>query len=127
MSPAEKDHEGLPHRIRRASEGEHAREVRPGAPFRAVSCCSWHAGHLFSETSASAAKRAWARLIKQVYEVDPLVCPHCGGAMRILAFIEQPEVIEKILTRLALWPASAHSPPAGVPVAIFLATDLIAA
>lgn len=28
----------------------------------------------------------------QVYEVDPLVCSRCGGAMRILAFIEQPEV-----------------------------------
>jgi hypothetical protein len=24
--------------------------------------------------STSAAKRAWARLIKQVYELDPLVC-----------------------------------------------------
>ena len=28
-----------------------------------------------SEVSASAAKRAWARLIKQVYEADPLMCP----------------------------------------------------
>lgn len=56
-------------------------------------------------------KRAWARLIKQVYEVDPLVCPRCAGPMRIIAFIEQPEVIEKILTHLALWPGSVHSPP----------------
>jgi len=32
--------------------------------------------------------------------------------MRIIAFIEQPEVIEKILTHLGLWPAQAHSPPA---------------
>ena len=62
-----------------------------------------------SELSVSAAKRAWARLIKQVNEADPLVCARCGGAMRILAFIEHPEVIEKILTHLALWPA--HSPP----------------
>jgi hypothetical protein len=81
----------------------------------------------FSEIPASAAKRAWARLIKQAYEVDPLVCPRCGGARRILAFIEQPEVIAKILTHLGLWPAPAHSPPAGVPVAISPATGLIAA
>jgi hypothetical protein len=27
----------------------------------------------FGEVSTSAAKHAWARLIKQVYEVDPLV------------------------------------------------------
>ncbi len=81
----------------------------------------------FSEVAPSAAKRAWARLIKQVYEVDPLVCPRCGGAMRIFAFIEQLNVIEKILTHLGLWPASAHSPPAGVPVAPFPATGRLAA
>jgi hypothetical protein len=40
---------------------------------------------------------------------------------RLIAFIEQPEVIEKILTRLGLWSAQAHSPPGGV------ATGLIAA
>ena len=55
----------------------------------------------FRDVSASAAKRAWARLITQVSEVDPLVCSRCGGTMRILAFIEQPEVIAKILTQSA--------------------------
>lgn len=43
----------------------------------------------------STAKRAWARLIKQVYEADPLVCDRCADAMRILAFIEQPEVMSR--------------------------------
>jgi hypothetical protein len=84
----------------------------------------------FSEAAPSAAKRAWARLIKQVYEVDPLVCARCGGPMRIIAFIEQPEVIEQILAHLGLCsalslskgPAPAHSPPAGVPVATLAAT-----
>jgi len=78
----------------------------------------------FSEVSHCAAKRAWASLIKQVYEVDPLVCPRCAGPMRIIAFIEQPAVIEKILRHLALWPcpepvegsAPTHSPPAGYPL-----------
>jgi hypothetical protein len=70
----------------------------------------------FTEVSGSAAKRAWARLIKQVYEVDPLVCPRCAGAMRIIAFIEQPAVIAKILTHLGLWLARVHSPPAGYPL-----------
>ncbi len=36
--------------------------------------------------------------------------------MRIIAFIEQPAVTEKILTHLGLWPARAHSPPAGYPL-----------
>ena len=39
-----------------------------------------------------------------------------GGPMRIIACIEQPEVIEKILTHLALWPVQAHGPPAGYPL-----------
>ena len=32
---------------------------------------------------------SWARLIKRVYEVDPLVCPKCGGQMKIISFIER--------------------------------------
>jgi hypothetical protein len=67
-----------------------------------------------SEVAPSAATRAWARLIKQVYEVDPLVCARCGGPMRIIGFIEQPEIIEEILTHLRLWSAAAHSPPVAV-------------
>jgi hypothetical protein len=47
--------------------------------------------------------------------------------MRIIGFIEQPAVIEKILTHPGLWPTHIHSPPAGVPVAIFPATGLITA
>jgi hypothetical protein len=65
----------------------------------------------FSEVPDFAAKRAWSRLIKQVYEVDPLVWPRCAGPMRIIAFIEQAEGIEKILTHPGLWSLQAHSPP----------------
>lgn len=58
--------------------------------------------------------------------MDPLACPKCAGAMRITA-LEQPEVIEKTLTHLGLWPIHIHSPPAGVPVAVFPSTGRIAA
>jgi hypothetical protein len=51
-----------------------------------------------TEVSGSAAKRGWTRLIKQVYEADPLICPRYGGPMRTIASIEQPTVIEKILS-----------------------------
>ena len=53
-------------------------------------------------------------LIKRVYEVDPLTCEHCGGAMKVVAFIEPPqgEVIEKILRHCGLWnPATPRPPP----------------
>ncbi len=58
-------------------------------------------------------KQRWAEVITKVYEADPLLCPRCGGAMRIIAFIDQPDVIEKILTHLGLWPHTAHAPPDG--------------
>ena len=55
----------------------------------------------FDELIPAGAKRAGARLIKQVYEVDPLVCFHCAGPMRIIRFIEQPAVIDLPVPRTA--------------------------
>ena len=34
------------------------------------------------------------------HEVDPLTCRQCGGQMRILAFIQEPGAIRKILAHL---------------------------
>ncbi len=56
-------------------------------------------------------KQRWAELIKKVHAADPLLCVRCGGAMRIIAFIDQPDVIEKILTHLGLWPHPTHARP----------------
>jgi len=49
-----------------------------------------------------AAKAAWAKLIRKVYEVDPLICPQCGAQMRVIALIEDRAVIERILSWLGL-------------------------
>jgi hypothetical protein len=52
------------------------------------------------ETPAVGTKQqrsAWARLIKKVYGVDPLICPKCGSDMKIIAIIMDPEETEKIL------------------------------
>lgn len=62
-------------------------------------------------------RRNWARLIQKIYEVDPLVCPKCQGAMRIVSSIEDPSVIRDILKHLGLWlvrfrpPPKIHDPP----------------
>jgi transposase-like protein len=45
-------------------------------------------------------RKNWARLIRKVYEVDPLVCPRCGSEMKIIALIDRPEVIKRILSHL---------------------------
>ena len=60
---------------------------------------------------SSVFKQRWAELIKKVYEADPLMCPRCAGGTRIIAFIDKPDVIEKILTYLRLWPYASHAPP----------------
>jgi len=58
-------------------------------------------------------RMTWAMLIKSVYEVDPLTCPKCGAAMKIVAFIEEASVIEKILRHCELWKEPPpHPPPA---------------
>ena len=52
------------------------------------------------EMSSKQFRQNWARLIQKIYEVDPLVCPKCQGVMKVIAFIEQKPVIEKILRHL---------------------------
>jgi hypothetical protein len=50
-------------------------------------------------------------LIQKIYELDPLTCPKCQGKMRIIAFIEDPEIVKKIIKHLALWAQKATPPP----------------
>ena len=54
-----------------------------------------------SDAERRARRRAWAHLIRRVFEVDPLVCANCGGSMRIISVILEHEVITKILGHLA--------------------------
>ena len=61
--------------------------------------------------SSAENRRNWSRLIQKIYETDPLCCPRCQGRMRILAFIEKPEIIKKILQHLGLWEVKARPPP----------------
>ncbi|MBZ5496425.1 MAG: IS91 family transposase, partial [Acidobacteriia bacterium] len=56
-------------------------------------------------------RRSWARLIKKVYEADPLVCPRCSGALKIISLIGDGPVIERILRHLKLWHRPERPPP----------------
>jgi hypothetical protein len=47
-----------------------------------------------------AARYAWALLLARIYEVFPLVCSHCGGAMTIIAFITAAPTVRDILVHL---------------------------
>jgi len=56
--------------------------------------------------------KTWRECIKKIYEVDPLICPRCGGEMKIISFITDPSVIRHILDHLELWENnSSRGPP----------------
>jgi len=54
----------------------------------------------------------WAQRLKRVFRIDIETCEQCGGAVRIIACIEDPVVIEKILTHLERREAAGASPHA---------------
>ena len=42
----------------------------------------------------------WAQRLKRVFRIDVETCQACGGAMKIIASIEDPVVIRMILAHL---------------------------
>ena len=68
-----------------------------------------HAGDC-AHTPACYAKgrMRWAQLLKRVFDIDIEHCPHCGGRLKLIAAIEEPAAIARILTHLGL---TAQPPP----------------
>jgi hypothetical protein len=42
----------------------------------------------------------WAQRLKRVFNIDVTICNRFGGAVKIIACIEDPSVIKKILDHL---------------------------
>jgi hypothetical protein len=42
----------------------------------------------------------WAQRLKRAFGIDVTTCTHCGGAVRIVASIEEPNAIRAILAHL---------------------------
>jgi len=53
-----------------------------------------------------------AEMIRKVYEVDPLVCPRCGGRMKVVAFLTEYAVVDRIIRHLELTFVAEKPPPA---------------
>ena len=68
------------------------------------------------------ASMSWAQRLKRVFNIDIETCRECGGAVKVIACIEDPVVIKKILSHLACKAATKESsalpecraPPAGL-------------
>ncbi len=74
------------------------------APEQARTAGEGDCAHAHSATL----RMSWARLLKRVYDSDIEHCPACGGKLKVIAVIEEPAVIERILTHLGL---AAQPPP----------------
>jgi hypothetical protein len=61
---------------------------------------------------------SWAQRLKRAFGIEIESCEQCGGAVKIIASIEDPQVIGRILEHLGLGGSEAHShqfPPARAP------------
>jgi hypothetical protein len=48
----------------------------------------------------TARSRSWARLMRRIFEVDPLLCPQCGVEMQVVGVIQEVPVIDRLLRHL---------------------------
>jgi len=55
--------------------------------------------------------RGWAEMIRKVYEVNPLRCPQCRAEMRIIAFLTDYAVVDRIIAHLKLTFVAERPPP----------------
>lgn len=66
----------------------------------------------------------WAQRLKRVFGIDIETCLRCGGAVRILASVEEPDAIGRILEHFdqqgalpqAHYQPATRGPPAGAPI-----------
>jgi hypothetical protein len=71
----------------------------PGVPPPSPPGPATPAARAPAEPGSPEARRrsAWARVLKKVFEVDPLLCPRCKTQMLVVAWITDPAVIDRIL------------------------------
>jgi hypothetical protein len=79
---------------------------------------------ILEQEEAFVPSKGWAEMIRKIYELDPLLCPSCGGQMKIIAFIEDHKVIDKIVCHLELsFQAARPPPPQSVQQELLLAAE----
>ena len=61
----------------------------------------------------------WAQRLRRVFNMDIEACEICGGPVKVIASIEDPGVISKILQHLEEREAPERRPPARGPRRLF--------
>jgi hypothetical protein len=69
------------------------------------------------------APMSWMQRLKRVFAIDIETCPDCGGKLRVVAAIEDPPLIGKILAhvrrRQALFDSTPRARPDALPLPDF--------
>ena len=72
--------------------------------------------HHVVDSDKPPAPMSWMQRLKRVFALDIETCPKCGGTLRVIACIEDPPLIAKILAhvrrREALMSMMTRGPPA---------------
>ncbi|WP_319560361.1 transposase [Marispirochaeta sp.] len=93
--------ESMPHVAERAPEGWRRRHDSKAVPSTPNGFGSSDDAALPDDSpDARVYRRAWARLLSKVYEINPMVCPKCGSEMKVVAVIQKPAEIDRILRHL---------------------------
>jgi hypothetical protein len=74
-------------------------QIIPGRPVTANNTSDELDGAPHHQSSA---RLSWARLLQRVFAIDVEHCPDCGANLKIIAAIEEPAVIAKLLAHLGL-------------------------
>ena len=56
-------------------------------------------------TVPNSRRASWARLLKKIFEVDPLLCPRCRVPLELVSVITEPKVVDRILAHRRKMPA----------------------
>jgi len=80
-----------------------ARAVTYGAPPAAMAGAASTTPETNNGPAMTPAPRhwAWADLMRHAFDIDVLACPRCGGRLRLMATVEDPDAVRAILAALA--------------------------
>jgi len=103
-----------------AHNSQHRARVTPAKRGKGNKAKAWDEPQTPAERRAS---MTWAQRLKRVFNIDIETCTECGGSVKVIACIEDPVVIKKLLTHLKAkaasmnsiqWPKSRAPPQAGL-------------
>jgi hypothetical protein len=105
---------GVKHVFVVACEGDADADAQARVQARALGVIFYPATGVNAD-AVGQAHDLWAVLIAPLCEVFPLVCPICGGPMRIIAFITHSAYIRQILNHIGVEAAPPRITPARGP------------